>query len=71
MFEKFKANLLFNRLLKRPDINRAYAMVKPSDSWYNTITKVHNSLNEIQKLPHEIVEITSHAEREWAFPELH
>lgn len=26
MFEKFKANLLFNRLLKRPDIKRAYAI---------------------------------------------
>ncbi len=60
MLEKFKANILFARLLKRPDINRAYAMVKPSDSWYDTITKVHTSLKEIQELPHEIVEITSH-----------
>lgn len=60
MLEKFKANILYTRLLKRPDINRAYAMVKPTDSWYNTITKVHDSLKKIQSLPHEIVEITSH-----------
>lgn len=60
MFEKFKANIMFNKLLKRPDINKAYAMVKPEDSWYDTITKVHNSLEKIQKLPHETLEITSH-----------
>ncbi len=60
MLEKFKANILFTKLLQRPDINRAYAMVKPSDSWYDTITKVHNSLKEIQELPHDIVEIKSH-----------
>lgn len=60
MFEKRKADKQFNKLLKRPDINKAYAMVKPSDSWYDTITKVHHSLAEIQKLPHEILEITSH-----------
>ncbi len=60
MFEKLKANIMFNKLLKRPDINKAYAMVKPEDSWYDTITKVHNSLAEIQKLPHETLEITSH-----------
>ncbi len=90
---------MFKKLLKRPDINKAYAMVKPSDSWYDTITKVDNSLSEIQKLPHETLEITSHdnlklkgvyypakngsnvtvicahgmtshPEREWAFPGL-
>lgn len=60
MFEKFKANIMFNKLLKRPDINNAYKMVEPSDSWYDTITKVHNSLAEIQKLSHETLEITSH-----------
>ena len=70
MLEKFKANILFTKLLQRPDINKAYAMVGPEDSWYDTITKVHNSLKEIQELPHELLEITSHAEREWAFPGL-
>lgn len=60
MFEKLKANILFDRLLKRPNIDEAYKMVGPEDSWYDTITTVHNSLAEIQKLPHEILEITSH-----------
>lgn len=60
MLEKIKANILFNRLLKRHDINKAYAMVGPEDSWYDTITTVHNSLAQIQKLPHEILELTSH-----------
>lgn len=60
MLEKFKANILFTKLLKRPDIEKAYAMVKPTDSWYETIMKVHNSLKEIQELPHQMIEITSH-----------
>ena len=60
MFEKFKANILFVKLLQRPDINKAYAMVGPEDSWYDTITKVHNSLKEIQELPHDTIEIKSH-----------
>lgn len=60
MLEKLKANILFRKLLKRPDIEKAYAMVKPSDSWYDTITKVHNSLAEIQELPHEVLELVSH-----------
>lgn len=60
MFHKLKANILFHQLLKRPDINKAYAMVGPEDSWYATITKVHQSLAEIQQLPHEILSITSH-----------
>jgi pimeloyl-ACP methyl ester carboxylesterase len=60
MFERIKANVLFEALLKRHDINEAYKMVGPEDSWYDTITKVHNSLSEIQKLPHENWEITSH-----------
>lgn len=60
MLEKMKGNILFTQLLKRPDINKAYAMVKPTDSWYDTITKVHNSLAQIQKLPHEVLEIVSH-----------
>lgn len=70
MLEKFKANILFEKLLGRPDIEKAYAMVPPTDSWYDTITKVHNSLKEIQEKPHDILEMTSHAEREWAFPGL-
>jgi esterase/lipase len=60
MFEKVKARILFEMLLKRPDISKAYKMVGPEDSWYDTITTVHNSLAEIQKLPHEQWEITSH-----------
>ena len=60
MFERIKANVLFEALLKRHDINEAYKMVGPEDSWYDTITKVHDSLAEIQKLPHENWEITSH-----------
>ena len=51
MFNRIKGNLLFKRLLKRPDITKAYAMVKTSDSWYETIMKVHNSLDEILQLP--------------------
>lgn len=60
MFHKLKANILFHKLLKRPDIDKAYAMVGPEDSWYATITKVHQSLAEIRKLPHETLSITSH-----------
>ncbi len=60
MLEKFKANILFSKLLKRPNIDKAYAMVKPTDSWYDTITKVHHSLELIRQLPHEVLEITSH-----------
>ena len=60
MFEKLKANILFNKLLGRPNIEKAYAMVPETDSWYDTITKVHNSLSEIKKIKHEIIEIKSH-----------
>ncbi len=60
MFEKIKGNILFHNFLKRPNIDEAYQMVGPEDSWYNTITKVHDSLAEIQKLPHEIWEMESH-----------
>ena len=59
MFEKLKANILFNKLLHRPDINKAYAMVPKTDSWYDTIKKVHDSLDEIRKKPHEMLEIKS------------
>lgn len=60
MFENIKAYYLFHKYLKRPDIMEAYKMVGPEDSWYDTITTVHNSLAEIQKLPHEEWEIISH-----------
>ena len=60
MLEKLKANLLFEIFLKRRDINKAYAKVGPEDSWYDTINTVHSSLAEIQQLPHEKWEITSH-----------
>ena len=60
MFEKIKARVIFESLLKRPDIMKAYKMVGPEDSWYDTITTVHNSLAEIRQLPHEDWEITSH-----------
>ena len=59
MFEKLKANILFNKLLGRPDIEKAYAMVPETDSWYDTIKKVHDSLNEISKKPHQLLEISS------------
>ena len=60
MFEKRKGNRFFEQFLGRPDITKAYAMVDPTDSWYDTITTVHHSLAEIQNLPHRILEITSH-----------
>ena len=60
MFEKIKGNILFSKLLRRPDIEKSYAMVEKTDSWYETIGKIHNALNEIQKLPHQILEIISH-----------
>lgn len=60
MFEKIKSYFIFEVMLKRHDINNAYKMVGPEDSWYDTITTVHNSLAEIRKLPHEDWEITSH-----------
>lgn len=60
MFESLKAKILFGKLLGRPDIMKAYKMVGPEDSWYNTIKKVHDSLAEIQQLPHENLQITSH-----------
>ena len=59
MFEKLKANILFSKLLQRPNIEKAYAMVPETDSWYDTIKKVHESLEEIQKNKHETLEITS------------
>lgn len=60
MFEKLKGNILFEQLLKRHNIDKAYAMVGPEDSWYDTITTVHHSLAEIRKFPHEDWHMTSH-----------
>ena len=60
MFEYFKAKKMFEQMLKRPDIDKAYAMVGPEDSWYDTITTVHNSLATIRKFPHEQWELLSH-----------
>ena len=60
MFESIKAKILFGKLLGRPDISKAYKMVEPEDSWYNTIKTVHESLAEIQKLPHDHIQIISH-----------
>ena len=59
MLERLKAKRLFEKLLKRPKVEKAYAMVPPSDSWYDTIVTVHNSLEEIHKLPHSLEETVS------------
>lgn len=59
VFEKIIGNILFNKLLKRPDISKAYSMVPETDSWYDTISTVHKSLTLIQQKTHEIVEIKS------------
>lgn len=59
MLEKMKANILFQKFLGRPDIDKAYAMVPETDAWYDTIRKVHDSLAEIQTKPHELLELTS------------
>ena len=59
MFEKLKANILFNILLKRPKIEKAYAMVEETDSWYDTIKTVHESLDKIHQFPHKVLEVTS------------
>ena len=60
MLEKMKAGIVFNAVLKRKDIKKAYKMVGPEDSWYDTISTVHKSLAKIKTLPHEDWQITSH-----------
>ena len=60
MLEKLKANIVFHAVLKRKDIRKAYKMVGPEDSWYDTISTVHKSLAEIRTLPHEDWEVISH-----------
>ena len=59
MLDRIKSDILFHKGLKRPDIKKAYKKVPPSDSWYDTINKVHASLAEIQRLPHERPSIRS------------
>ena len=60
MFNHIKSNILFNKLFSRPNIENAYKMVAPTDSWYDTITTVHNSLARIKEYNHKTVMITSH-----------
>ena len=60
MFEGLKVQRVFRKGLYRPDIRKAYKKVPPSDSWYETINKVHDSLAEIQILPHDRPSISSH-----------
>lgn len=60
MLEKLKAGIIFNKLLGRPNIDKAYAMVGEDNSWYGTITTVHNALAKIKELPNEKWQITSH-----------
>lgn len=60
MLAKLKARIMFESLLGRPKIEKAYAMVGPEDSWYDTITKVHQSLAQIQQMPSERLELKSH-----------
>lgn len=60
MFEKIKARRIFAGLFHRPDITKAYALTDPSDSWYDTLKKVHDSLAEVQReYKREVVEIES------------
>ena len=37
MLEKFKANILFSKLLQRPNIEKAYAMVKETEIYQGKI----------------------------------
>ena len=60
MFEKLKAKILIQKTLGRPDIGKAYAMVDPSDPWYDTISRVHASLEKIHTLPADAQELISH-----------
>lgn len=60
MLDNMKAAILFEQLLKRHDINKAYAMVPPTDPWHDTISKVHESLRQIRRQPHANWEILSH-----------
>ncbi|MDY6047975.1 MAG: alpha/beta hydrolase [Bacilli bacterium] len=59
MFERIKAKILFEKFLGRPDISLAYKKVGEDDPWYETINKVHASLEKILKLDHKVLEIHS------------
>ncbi|MBR7177097.1 MAG: alpha/beta hydrolase [Clostridia bacterium] len=59
MFEKLKAKILFDKLLSRPDISKAYKMVDETDSWYQTIKTVHESLAQIKQYPSQTWQVTS------------
>lgn len=60
MLEKLKAKILIKKALGRPNIGKAYAMVDPSDAWYDTISRVHTSLEKMHTLPADVLEQTSH-----------
>ena len=49
MFERSKAEILFKKLLGRPDISLASKKVGEDDPWFETINKVHTSLEKILK----------------------
>ncbi len=59
MFATIKARFAFGKLLSRPDIDKAYKLTDPSDSWYKTLKKVHDSLAEVKTHSHSQIEITS------------
>ncbi len=58
MLESLKAKIIFKKLMSRPDITKAYQLTDPTDSWYPTLKKVHESLAEIQTHPHEFWKIS-------------
>lgn len=57
MLEGLKAKIIFKKLMSRPNIDNAYRLTDPSDNWYPTLKKVHDSLAEIQTNPHEAWQI--------------
>lgn len=59
MFESIKAQVFIEKALSRPNIDNAYKKVDIDDPWYNTINKVHESLEEIKKINNTLIEIKS------------
>ena len=59
MFESIKAQVFIEKALGRPNIDNAYKKVDIDDPWYNTINKVHESLEEIKKIDNTLIEIKS------------
>lgn len=59
MFESIKAQVFIEKALGRPNIDNAYKKVEIDDPWYNTINKVHESLEEIKKNNNTLIEIKS------------